>query len=128
MSDDADIDSAIDAVLDGSPVDWDRVSRESPALAARLRIIAGVTAVHRRDVGPEPALLVPGAAWGPLRLERRIALGRYAEVWRATDLLLDRAVALKLFTRGLVDRVGDAATIKEGRLLARLRHPHIAAV
>jgi serine/threonine protein kinase len=60
------------------------------------------------------------------RLEALLGRGGSAEVWRATDEALQRAVALKLVTvSGGEDahRVGD-----EARLLAKLSHPGLVPV
>lgn len=60
------------------------------------------------------------------RLEGLLGRGGSAEVWRATDLALDRQVALKLVTASGgedANRVGD-----EARLLARLSHPGLVPV
>ncbi|WP_344610153.1 serine/threonine-protein kinase, partial [Dactylosporangium salmoneum] len=63
------------------------------------------------------------------RLDDRIAAGGMGEVWRATDVLLGRPVAVKLLHD---DRSGDpefqARFQHEARAMAALHHPGIAAV
>ncbi len=51
--------------------------------------------------------------------------GGYADVYRATDTVLGRPVALK-FLRGEVG--GRAGFLREARILAGLRHPHIVTI
>jgi serine/threonine-protein kinase len=60
------------------------------------------------------------------RLRVKLATGGMAEIWRADDELLGRAVALKL-PRPRAAEIWHEAWI-EARTTARLSHPHIAAV
>jgi hypothetical protein len=59
-------------------------------------------------------------------LTGRLGHGGMASVYRATDLLLDREVAVKLFDRGTA--VEDARRRGEATALARLSHPHLVAL
>ncbi|WP_340537759.1 protein kinase domain-containing protein [Nocardioides sp. GXZ039] len=66
---------------------------------------------------------------GRYRLESRIATGGMGEVWRATDTMLGRQVAIKL----LKTEYADDATFRsrfetEAQHAAALQHPGIAAV
>ena len=66
---------------------------------------------------------------GRYRLTDRIAAGGMGEVWRAEDVLLNRAVAVKLLPTG---RAGDDTFLArfraEARYAASLSHPGIARV
>ncbi|HYB17382.1 MAG TPA: protein kinase [Streptosporangiaceae bacterium] len=66
---------------------------------------------------------------GRYRLTDRIAAGGMGEVWRGDDILLSRAVAVKLLPTG---RAGDEAFLArfraEARYAASLSHPGIARV
>jgi len=66
---------------------------------------------------------------GRYRLTDRIAAGGMGEVWRGQDVLLNRAVAVKLLPTG---RAGDEAFLArfraEARYAASLSHPGIARV
>jgi serine/threonine-protein kinase len=110
------------AILDGSAVDW--ATAESSAddterpLLGPLRRLASLADFHRG---------LP-IHWGHLRLVEVIGRGAFAEVYRAWDTRLDREVALKLLPTAAP--TGDVATsiIEEGRLLARVRHPHVVTI
>lgn len=63
------------------------------------------------------------------RLERRLAQGGMAEVWLATDVALDRRVALKWLKPSLAsDPVVAERFRREAVAVARLNHPNIVAV
>ena len=82
--------------------------------------MGGVTAVPA-----SPGLLLEGR----YRLDDRIAAGGMGEVWRATDLVLDRPVAVKLLRPGYAQREEDLARFRaEARNAGLLSHPGIAMV
>ncbi|MEO5851461.1 MAG: serine/threonine protein kinase [Nocardioides sp.] len=63
------------------------------------------------------------------RLEGLVATGGMGEVWRGTDTLLDRAVAVKLLRREYAeDETFRGRFQTEARHAAALHHPHVAAV
>ncbi|MGN6217276.1 MAG: protein kinase domain-containing protein [Solirubrobacterales bacterium] len=63
------------------------------------------------------------------RIEAPIARGGMGVVYEATHLGLDRAVALKVIARELVDRPGFRERfLRESRLAARLEHPAVVPV
>jgi serine/threonine protein kinase len=74
---------------------------------------------------PEPGETLNGR----YRLDDLIAIGGMGQVWRATDILLGRPVAVKML---LVERSGDPSFQQrfehEARAMAALRHPGVAAV
>jgi tRNA A-37 threonylcarbamoyl transferase component Bud32 len=66
---------------------------------------------------------------GRYRLEEPIASGGMGEVWRATDTVLRRCVAVKILSDQLADDAALLARFRhEARTMAALRHPGIAAV
>jgi TolB-like protein/predicted Ser/Thr protein kinase len=131
------------AILDGRAVDW---AAESDAGTDRsivpyLREVARIVALYRNADGSRSSGSVavdpdgrpqrsksPPFEWGHLRVQERIGLGAFGEVYRAWDSKLDREVALKLLpeNRSLPD--GGAAILKEGRLLARVHHRNVVSI
>lgn len=76
----------------------------------------------------EEQLLPGNVVDGRFRIEDVIGQGGMGQVWRATDLELNRAVAIKFLTSS---RLGEAQTqrfLREGELLAGLRHRGILPV
>ncbi|MBX3272974.1 MAG: serine/threonine protein kinase [Sandaracinaceae bacterium] len=73
----------------------------------------------------------PEVVAGRYRLEAKLGEGGMAEVWRARDLALQRAVALKRLTTRL-DTESAAASIarfrREAALVASVRHPNVVEV
>ena len=66
---------------------------------------------------------------GRYRLDAPIAAGGMGEVWRATDLVLDRPVAVKMLRPGYAAREEDLARFRaEARHAGLLSHPGIAKV
>jgi eukaryotic-like serine/threonine-protein kinase len=63
------------------------------------------------------------------RLEERVAAGGMGEVWRATDLLLQRTVAVKLLREALAeDPIVVERFRREALLAAQISHPNMAGV
>jgi serine/threonine protein kinase/Tol biopolymer transport system component len=128
-------------VLDRSPIDWDAVrAKASPSqlpVVGRLETIAAMLALSQSPdaAGPESAVASGAVShdapptWGPLRLLEPIGHGAFGRVYRAWDSRLDRQVALKFLDRDDVHaEMLSTAVVEEGRLMARIRHPNVAAV
>lgn len=66
---------------------------------------------------------------GRYRLDQRIATGGMGEVWRATDTVLARIVAIKLLKSEYADDATSRARFEaEAQHTAQLHHPGIAAI
>ncbi|HEU5024969.1 MAG TPA: serine/threonine-protein kinase [Spirillospora sp.] len=68
---------------------------------------------------------------GRYRLVELLGWGAMGEVWRATDLHLERDVAVKVMLANWAGEALHAAMVRfrrEGGAAARLNHPHIAVV
>ncbi len=66
---------------------------------------------------------------GRYRVESRIARGGMAVVYEATDLRLDRIVAVKVMPPGLADdETFTRRFVREAHAAARLAHPNVVAV
>ena len=100
-----------------------------PALGARLATMAAAAgpAVHGiSPAAPEPAV---GSVFAGHRVDGVLGRGGMGVVFRATDLTLDRTVALKLIApEAATDRVVRARFRRESRLAAALDHPHVVQV
>ena len=74
------------------------------------------------------AAFVPGDAAGAYRLISLIGEGGMGTVWLAerSDGRFERKVAIKLLRFSLASQSGPGRFKREGRILARLSHPHIA--
>ncbi len=62
------------------------------------------------------------------RLGELLGRGATAEVYRASDELLGRSVAVKVFHRGIGDATTVARQRTEMQVLAKLHHPHLVTV
>ncbi|MGH3680999.1 MAG: serine/threonine-protein kinase, partial [Natronosporangium sp.] len=66
---------------------------------------------------------------GRYRLDERIGGGGMGEVWRGTDEVLGRTVAVKIMLPALLDEPGFAERFRaEARTMARLKHPGVVNV
>ena len=128
------------AVVDGASPDWNGVDSQhftpdEERFVRNLRLVAGVSEVHRTHATepmtgagiapPSPEL----SRWSRFELLERIGEGGFGEVYRARDPRLNRIVAVKLLKaelaseEQLVERM-----LREGRALAALHHPNIVTV
>lgn len=85
---------------------------------------------HTRAPAGAPADALTGRLLdGRYRIGARVARGGMASVYEATDLRLDRTVAVKVMHPGLGDDEEFAARfVREARAAARLSHPNVVAV
>lgn len=129
-------------VSDGRSVDWTTLqsSVDSTRLGTveQLRVLAEIARVHGSapdddsgldldleiDPSIEPALF----EWGGLRALEKLGEGSFGEVYRAWDTSLDREVALKLLKQRHAEARASDVIVREGHMLARVRHPNVMAV
>src|SRR5262245_28986596 len=128
MAADEQVERAIQALLDGRPLtsQTDGAAITGP-LHEPLAVVDAIARAHRTALfGSDRALDRPAAAgWGHLEVRDEIGRGASGTVYRAWDTKLAREGALKLLT---ADGATAPDALAEGRLLARLRHPHIVDV
>ncbi len=67
-------------------------------------------------------------AGGRYRIEELIGRGGMAEVYRATDTVLDRKVAVKVMHDGVRDETAEFRFAEEARVLGGLTHPGLVTV
>jgi tetratricopeptide (TPR) repeat protein len=141
LDDDPRLNELARLVLDGASIDW-AAERTGPsniddATLAALRAVSAIVEAHRSQqderspAGPQASRATAqpaGATWGPLELIEKIGGGAFADVFRARDPGLDREVALKLLHQEAGESGADASVVEEGRLLAKVRHPHVVTV
>ena len=74
-------------------------------------------------------MLGAGDQLGKYRLEGLLGRGGMGEVWAARDPDLDRRVAVKVLSGALTNSAEGLARLqREGRAMARLRHPNVITV
>ena len=103
-----------------------RAGASSESLPGFLETPAFVLAAQ--DIADHTLTLSPGDRLGPYRIVGLLGHGGMGDVYRATDVRLDRQVALKLMTQpdatdGRLDRF-----LQEARVTAALDHPNIVKV
>ena len=137
-----------DQVARGQVVDFDNVCRAHPDLAKDLRYLWGtvlVTDAARTVVDEVPGASSSGSSvggdvgrWrglslpttiGDYRLEEELGRGGMGVVFLATQISLDRAVAVKMILRGRLASQGDLKRfLAEASATASLQHPNIVPV
>ncbi len=117
--------------------DWlARLAVENASLHARVDALirADQEAEERSFLSPAsdppaaPAAGLEGHRLGPWLVERLLGSGGMGQVWlaRRTDGLYDGLAAIKLMRLASADAGANERFAREGRLLGRLNHPHIA--
>jgi serine/threonine-protein kinase len=106
-------------------------------LTASIRASAAETALPEQGVSEPPtppdepsfgrSEWMEPAIWGALQIRGPISAGAFGTVYLAWDPALEREVALKLYSTATGTRPGSKV-VEEARLLAHVKHDHIAAV
>src|SRR5690242_20390647 len=80
--------------------------------------------------GPADSTQLPaGKQLGHFRIERRLGVGGMGEVYLATDLALDRPVAIKVLPETTArDPSRRERMIREARAQARITHPNVGHI
>lgn len=136
------LDELLDLAAPERAARLEQLRAQDPALAAELLpLLEQQQALEEQGsdflAAPPPLLdevlfasLAPGQQIGAYTLERELGRGGMGTVWlaRRTDGRFEGQVAIKLLSNGLFGgRSGEAARFaREGQILARLSHPHIA--
>ncbi|HEY5948145.1 MAG TPA: protein kinase [Kofleriaceae bacterium] len=82
----------------------------------------------KQAASPATAELAAGLRLGHFKIERKLGAGGMGEVYLATDIALDRPVAIKVLPSGTVSASARERLIKEARAQARVHHPHVAHI
>jgi hypothetical protein len=99
------------------------VEIDDTALAHTATFAAGPVPV--RAPGDE---LPEGLRLGHFRIENKLGAGGMGEVYLATDLALDRPVAIKVLPAGTTSGAARERLIREARAQARIQHPNVAHI
>jgi DNA-binding NarL/FixJ family response regulator len=101
----------------------------NPNLGARLVTVPAQPPAAPNDPSDGEAELAVGSTFAAHRIDAIAGRGGMGVVYRATDLTLDRPVALKLLLPSLAtDPVFRARFERECRLAAALDHPHVVQI
>ncbi len=129
------LDEALD-LDDTARADWlTRLQAIQPDVAPRVAALLAARDAATRDgflggtAAPPPrGEGHAGAVCGPYVLDSLIGRGGMGAVWRATrqDGRYDAVVAVKMLAASRLGDEGERRFRREGQILARLRHPHIA--
>lgn len=84
-----------------------------------------LSAIEIDDIGAiDAAPVIPG-----YKVEKLISSGAMGQVYLATQEALERPVAIKVITPSLsIDATFRQRFLKEGKIIAQLRHPHIVTI
>jgi len=156
MPENAIIEQALDQVADRTPIDWDALERSLNSADERrwldcVRVLEDIANFHLAD--GEDGAAAPGGAgaadvlttqiaagpaaaetvdtvqwWGRYRLDQRVGEGAFGCVYRAWDPELEREVAVKVLHKRVAEPRLKQALLREGRALARVRHPNVVSV
>src|SRR5215467_13094855 len=100
--------------------------KEDGYLAEAPTILAAQLLAESKSLAVDPFV---GRVLSHYRLDERLGAGGMGVLYRATDLKLGRAVAIKLLARHLVsDETAKARFVREARAASALDHPNIATV
>jgi hypothetical protein len=123
-----------DAFRAGHDLSAAELARDTPALieplGRRIRVLKATFWLDHPEEPPDTTSDAPPPGGrmlaGRYRLDERIAVGGFAEVWRAFDIELQRTVAVKI---PKPSRIGMREVfLAEARRVAKLRHPGIVPV
>jgi serine/threonine-protein kinase len=133
------ISGCLDAALELAPAEraaWLAALRvREPEIAAGVAALLDQQSAIEREGFLEGSAPLPdggtalvGRRLGAYTLQAPIGQGGMGSVWRAirSDGEYDAAVAIKLLNLALIGAAGVARFKREGSILARLQHPHIA--
>ena len=113
------------------PRSWPRARPEIPSSAEsveRLLSQHGVTDVGSRQAHAKPPSSTAGTTFGNYRVDAILGRGGMGLVYRATDLKLNRGVAVKFLSTSVADAQARRRFAQEAQTASSLNHPHIVTV
>ncbi len=121
-------------VSDGRKIDWEeQTSGDTSAgereLMEELKTLESLAGFHRAAGSEElPGSTSGRETWANLEILEKLGAGSFGDVFRAWDSSLHREVALKLLRSDASSSSRTSSILREGRILARLKHPNVATV
>jgi uncharacterized RDD family membrane protein YckC len=107
----------------GVGTDLDEALVQTAPAPASPRIEQTATDGARRPIGPE---LVAGMRLGHFQITKKLGAGGMGEVYLATDLALDRPVAIKVLPAETTSGTAHDRMVREARAQARVMHKNVA--
>ncbi len=105
------------------------VATAAPSLAQRSVVPEHTQTLPPRMPAPLSAEgLANGTRLGHFQIEKKLGAGGMGEVYLATDLALDRPVAIKVLPEGTTSGIARDRLIREARAQARVNHPNVAHI
>lgn len=92
------------------------------------RICRGWNSTVLRAAQPKTLFNMIGEKLGQYRLTAQLGQGGMGVVYRARDEELNRDVAVKVLTAGMLEHLGKDHLLKEAQLASALNHPNICTV
>jgi hypothetical protein len=105
--------------------DLDEALGQTAPAPASPRIDHTATDGARRPLGPE---LSAGIRLGHFQITKKLGAGGMGEVYLATDLALDRPVAIKVLPTGTTSGSARDRMVREARAQARVMHKNVAHI
>ncbi len=125
---DADLQQEIESLIDlyeRSPLDATEASpRSSPTTFSPDFVLEHPVS----PVTPNARHAGPATSWGGFVLLEELGRGGFGVVHRAWDATLKRDVALKIIDVHRLHGVSEDTVLREGQLMARVRHPNVVTV
>jgi serine/threonine protein kinase len=129
------LDEALELTDDERSSWFSSLRAENPTLARQLEILleeyrelSAEGFLDDRPIDPPRAPSLAGQTFGVYTLISQIGHGGMGTVWLAerNDGRFERRVAVKVLNLALMGKGGEERFKREGRILGRLTHPHIA--
>src|SRR5665647_2449361 len=87
-----------------------------------------LTAPGRMPAAAPAEGLPAGLRLGHFQIDKKLGAGGMGEVYLATDLALDRPVAIKVLPAGATSGTARERLVREARAQARVNHPNVAHI
>jgi tRNA A-37 threonylcarbamoyl transferase component Bud32 len=124
-----DFDQVVDALSEGRSVDWNDLESDEALSSQEVWALRALATVRGGATAASDELELPPSLADRLELREVLGEGAFARVYRCEDTLLQRDVALKVFTGEAIAAVGSRDRfLREARTLASMKHPNIVQI